>query len=82
MGAEKQGTAGMKKWRRAKIEQIIERQCIDTQTGLLAALRQEGIDVTQATVSRDIRELKLVKVATFDGGYRYSLPSGKKSMLP
>ena len=51
---------------------------------LLAHLREEGFDVTQATVSRDIRELQLVKTATADGRYRYvpASASGKVTHSP
>lgn len=48
--------------RQAKILEIIENNDIETQEELLAQLRQAGFRVTQATVSRDIKELKLIKV--------------------
>ncbi|MBP1765494.1 MAG: argR [Firmicutes bacterium] len=67
----------MKSLRHVKLEQIVEHQRIVTQADLMAALKQEGIEVTQATLSRDIRELMLIKVGTADGGYRYAiLPRG------
>ena len=46
---------------------------IETQEELAKALQEEGIEVTQATVSRDIKELMLIKVPTSDGHYRYAL---------
>lgn len=61
----------MKNARHAKILELIEQQHIDTQEELLAKLKEQGFSVTQATVSRDIRELQLVKTATGNGGYRY-----------
>jgi transcriptional regulator of arginine metabolism len=64
----------MKGLRHAKIKQIIEQQVIDTQEELAEALRKNNIDVTQATVSRDIKELMLIKVPTGDGRYRYAFP--------
>ena len=64
----------MKGLRHAKIKQIIEHQVIDTQEELAEALRKNNIDVTQATVSRDIKELMLIKVPTGDGRYRYAFP--------
>ncbi|VBB05713.1 arginine repressor [Lucifera butyrica] len=64
----------MKTKRQVLIEQIIARQRIGTQKELLAALRREGMDVTQATLSRDLWELRLSKVAAADGGYRYAVP--------
>ena len=52
----------MKSVRHAVIKEIIESQDIETQEELAAALRARNIDVTQATVSRDIKELRLLKV--------------------
>ena len=62
----------MKKRRHKLILDLINRYDIGTQDELLALLRDEGCDVTQATVSRDIKELKLIKVSTGDGGYKYA----------
>lgn len=53
---------------------------IETQEELAKALQEEGIEVTQATVSRDIKELMLIKVPTSDGHYRYAL-SQEQNML-
>ncbi len=50
---------------------IINERPIKTQQELVEALREAGMDVTQATVSRDIKELGLVKVPAEDGGYQY-----------
>ena len=57
----------MKKNRHAKIVELIEKYDLETQEELAEKLRQDGYDVTQATVSRDIRELKLSKVPLGDG---------------
>lgn len=65
----------MKTHRQARVKEIVERVVIRTQDELAEALRNEGIDVTQATVSRDIKEMMLVKVPTGDGCYRYAFPS-------
>ncbi|WP_420837931.1 arginine repressor [Calorimonas adulescens] len=62
----------MKIARHAKILDLIERKPIETQEELAEELKKEGIDVTQATVSRDIKELRLVKVLTENGHYRYA----------
>lgn len=62
----------MKYNRHAKILDIIENYVIETQDDLADKLRELGMDVTQATISRDIKELRLVKVLTPDGKYRYS----------
>ena len=61
----------MKKKRQEMILSLIEERDIDTQDGLCSALRQAGFDVTQATVSRDIKELKISKVAAENGRQRY-----------
>lgn len=53
----------MKTRRHAKILELIQENAIDTQEELLRLLRVEGFDVTQATVSRDIKELRLLKNA-------------------
>ena len=53
------------------ILKLIEEHPINRQEELLQYLRADGFDITQATVSRDIRELCLVKAATEHGGYRY-----------
>ena len=63
----------MKTRRHAKILELIKAQDIDTQEELLRNLRACGFDVTQATVSRDIRELKLSKVALSGGRQKYVL---------
>ena len=62
----------MKAKRQAMIREIVESQSIQTQEELADALRQHGMVVTQATVSRDIKELHLLKVLAEDGGYRYA----------
>ncbi len=61
----------MKNARQNKILDLIETHSIDRQEDLLNQLCSVGFNVTQATVSRDIRELHLVKAATGDGKYRY-----------
>ena len=65
----------IKQLRHRQIRDIVERQPIRTQHELAAALRERGFRVTQATVSRDIGELGLVK-ANHDGGTTYELPLG------
>ena len=62
----------MKTKRHAKILEIIHSTPVDTQDELLKRLRECGFDVTQATVSRDIKELRLIKTLDSDGRYRYS----------
>ncbi len=62
----------MKTKRHNKILELISEQDISTQEDLLIYLRKSGFNVTQATVSRDIKELRLVKTMVSDGKYRYS----------
>lgn len=54
--------------------ELISKYEIDTQDELIERLRESGFEVTQATVSRDIRELKISKMTTGKGTYRYVLP--------
>ena len=69
----KEGNVIMKRFRYTKIKEIVQSRPIETQEELAKALQEEGIEVTQATVSRDIKELMLIKVPTSDGHYRYAL---------
>ena len=62
----------MKKNRQEKLLELISRYEIDTQDELIERLRDYGYDVTQATVSRDIKEMHLFKVLAEDGSYRYA----------
>ena len=62
----------MKSQRQAKIIEIISTRNVETQEQLLAALQQEGFRGTQATISRDIKELRIVKELTNMGTYRYT----------
>ena len=62
----------MKAKRQAKIMEIISNQDVETQEQLLDALRNAGFNSTQATISRDIKELRIVKELTSFGTYRYS----------
>lgn len=61
----------MKGNRQERMLEIIQKYNVGTQEELAARLREAGFRVTQATVSRDIRELKLSKVPTADGGQKY-----------
>lgn len=62
----------MKYSRHSKILEIIEGHDIETQDELANELRSAGFKVTQATVSRDIKEMRLIKVLTKDGKYKYA----------
>ncbi len=58
--------------RQNKILELIEQYEIDTQDKLVAMLREHGYEVTQATISRDIKELQLIKALSPSGKYRYA----------
>ena len=66
----------MKSKRQEKILEIIDNNNIETQEDLITALRNEGYAATQATASRDIRQLKLLKVMV-DGVYKYVAPKSE-----
>ena len=71
----------MKTVRQVTILDIIEKQDVETQEELQEHLRQAGYTVTQATVSRDIKELMLVKVPDADGNYHYAYPKEHNMLL-
>jgi transcriptional regulator of arginine metabolism len=64
----------MKSSRQDEILRIIREKDVETQEELAEELRKNGYKVTQATVSRDIRELRLLKVAANGGGFKYARP--------
>lgn len=67
----------MKSQRQAKILEIISTKNVETQEQLLSELQQEGFRGTQATISRDIKELRIVKELTSLGTYRYTTSSSE-----
>ena len=67
----------MKAKRQSKILELIRKNDIETQEELLAFLLDDGFVVTQATVSRDIREMKLTKIATESGRQKYAVLNDK-----
>lgn len=69
----------MKSLRQAKIMELITNQNVDTQEQLLELLSAEGFRATQATISRDIKELRIVKELTNLGTYKYTAASGEVS---
>lgn len=71
----------MKVSRHAKILEIIENKVIETQEELAEELQKCGFNVTQATVSRDIKELRLIKVLTEDGRYKYAAIKPNESFM-
>ena len=73
----------MKQNRHERIIEIISSCDIETQDELLDKLKEDGFDVTQATISRDIKQLQLVKAAGHDGHYKYAVSqhSGTKNSM-
>lgn len=69
----------MKSQRQAKILEIISNKNVETQEQLLAELQDAGFRGTQATISRDIKELRIVKELTNLGTYRYAASSNELS---
>ena len=67
----------MKSERQNRILELITKYEIDTQEDMMERLRAEGYVVTQATVSRDMKELKLTKALTARGNYRYCANTGR-----
>jgi transcriptional regulator of arginine metabolism len=70
----------MKEKRQAEILSIISEIDVETQDQLLAELRLRGVESTQATISRDIKELHLIKELTGYGTYKYALSERKTTM--
>lgn len=69
----------MKKERQEKIREIIENYKIDTQDELIKRLKENGFSATQATMSRDIKDLKLTKISDGINGYYYVFPNTMNS---
>lgn len=65
----------MKKERQEKIREIVENYKINTQDDLIQKLKESGFSATQATMSRDIRDLKLTKISDGVHGYYYVFPN-------
>ncbi|GGI65854.1 MULTISPECIES: arginine repressor [Enterococcus] len=67
-----------KKERQRLLTRFLSEYEIQKQEEFVEYLSAQGIEVTQATISRDIKELKLIKIPSSQGGYRYSLPNESK----
>lgn len=71
----------MKPKRQQQILEIITSEEIETQEELASELRRFGYKATQATISRDIKELQLIKVSNGNGGYKYARPPKREKAL-
>lgn len=67
----------MKSQRQTRILDLVSKYEIETQEDMMSRLQSEGFKVTQATVSRDLKELKLTKTLTARGTYRYAVNAGR-----
>lgn len=76
----KEGNTNVKAIRHKAILDILSSYSVHTQEELLALLAQRGLSTTQATVSRDIRELHLIKTLSSSGSYCYATPQEKIAM--
>lgn len=65
-----------KRERQAAIMEVVQARAVESQEELRKLLRQRGWDVTQATLSRDLRDLGIARLPTPDGGVRYAVPDG------
>ncbi|AMV61414.1 Arginine pathway regulatory protein ArgR, repressor of arg regulon [Pediococcus damnosus] len=63
--------------RQQQIRELLTKNDVQTQEDLVTCLHKNGIQVTQATVSRDIRDMQLIKLPSKNGGYHYALPPKK-----
>ncbi len=63
-----------KQMRQTRIRELLYRRAIDTHEKLAEVLQQQGIEVSQSTLSKDLREIGVVRVPQADGGFRYTLP--------
>lgn len=70
-----------KNQRHELIRQIINDNEVERQDDIVRLLRKRGVEVTQATISRDIKELQLIKIAAKNGGVRYSFPKSDSSQI-
>lgn len=65
---------GSKQIRQARIRQLLQAEAIETHQMLAAALRRQGLWVSQSTLSKDLRELGVVRMSRPEGGFRYAMP--------
>ena len=77
MAINRRGVGQMKEKRQNAIISLIEENDIETQDVLAERLKQIGFKVTQATISRDIKELHLIKIQTENGVYKYAVNNNK-----
>ena len=69
-----------KQMRQARIRELLYQRAIDTHEKLAEVLQQQGIEVSQSTLSKDLREIGVVRVPQADGGFRYTLPEAGSTL--
>ena len=69
-----------KQMRQTRIRELLYRRAIDTHEKLAEVLQQQGIEVSQSTLSKDLREIGVVRVPQADGGFRYTLPESGSTL--
>ena len=69
-----------KQMRQTRIRELLYRRVIDTHEKLAEVLQQQGIEVSQSTLSKDLREIGVVRVPQADGGFRYTLPEAGSTL--
>ena len=69
-----------KQMRQTRIRELLYRKAIDTHERLAEVLQQQGIEVSQSTLSKDLREIGVVRVPQADGGFRYTLPEAGSTL--
>ena len=69
-----------KQARQTRIRELLFERVIDTHENLAAVLHELNIEVSQSTLSKDLRELGVVRVPQADGGFRYTLPDSKATL--
>ncbi len=69
-----------KQTRQTRIRELLYQRTIDTHEKLAEVLQQQGIEVSQSTLSKDLREIGVVRVPQADGGFRYTLPESGSTL--
>ena len=69
-----------KQMRQTRIRELLYQRAIDTHEKLAEVLQQQGIEVSQSTLSKDLREIGVVRVPQADGGFRYTLPEAGSTL--
>ena len=69
-----------KQARQTRIRELLHEEAVDTHEKLAVVLHKQGIEVSQSTLSKDLRELGVVRVPQAEGGFRYTLPESRATL--